>query len=45
MRQAEDQRWRARVGEVDEVRARCGLLEIEGQEVGGGERPPGVGVG
>jgi hypothetical protein len=39
MCQAEDQSGRAGVGQVYQVRSRRRMLEIEGQQVCGGERP------
>lgn len=45
MGQAEDQRRRVRVGEIDQVRARRGMIKIEREQVCRGERSRTVGVG
>ena len=45
MGQAEQEGRRVRVGEVDEVRSRRWVFEVERQEVRRGEGPSGVGVG
>lgn len=42
--EAEDERGRARVGQVYQVRSRRRVLEVEGQQAGGRERSPRVPV-
>lgn len=42
--EAEDERGRAGVGQIDQARARRRMLEIQGQQVGGRQRSPRVGV-
>lgn len=45
MCEAKHKRRRVRVGQVNQIRARRGILEVEGQEVSDGQWPTSVDVG